>query len=259
MNLSLIFNFTRQDLIDRHSASVLGAAWTFILPLVNILIFTLVFSNIMGMRLDALGMQQLGQYSYSIYLVTGVLAWNCFSSTLTRITQVFHEKAHLIGKVKISLWSLPLYVLLSETILYVISMAFFVAFLIIIGFHFPKSILWWPIIFFCQQLLAYSLGLILSILSVFLRDIGQIVGVVMQLWFWLTPIVYVLSILPEQWRSLFVFNPFYHLVEAYRAALISGTSPNTESLLTLFAVGLALLGFSVFLGRKLERDIRDFL
>ncbi|MBW5413101.1 ABC transporter permease [Pseudomonas sp. MAG002Y] len=259
MNLSLIFNFTRQDLIDRHSASVLGAAWTFILPLVNILIFTLVFSNIMGMRLDTLGMQQLGQYSYSIYLVTGVLAWNCFSSTLTRITQVFHEKAHLIGKVKISLWSLPLYILLSETILYAISMAFFVAFLIIIGFHFPKSVLYWPIIFICQQLLAYAAGLAFAVLSVFLRDVGQIVGVVMQLWFWLTPIVYVLNILPERWHTLFVFNPFYHIVEAYRAVLIQGVSPDIQALCVLFIIGFVLLGFSIFVGRKLERDIRDFL
>ena len=259
MNYSLILNFTRQDLIDRHSASVLGAAWTFILPLVNILIFTLVFSNIMGMRLDALGMQSLGHYSYSVYLVTGLLAWNCFSNTLTRITQVFQEKAHLLGKVRLSLWSLPLYVLLSETVLYAISMGFFVAFLAIIGFHFPSTVLWWPVIFLCQQLLAYALGLIFAILSVFLRDIGQIVGVVMQLWFWLTPVVYVITIMPERWHPWFAANPFYYVVEAYRAALIQASRPDLAALGVLILAGAVLLGLGIVLGRKLERDIRDFI
>lgn len=258
MNWNLILNFTRQDLIDRHSASMLGAAWTFILPLINILIFTLVFSSIMGMRLGGLG-QDLGPWGYSVYLVSGLLAWNCFAATLTRITQVFHEKAHLIGKVRMSLWSLPLYVVLSETVHYLIATGFFMIFLLAIGFNFTWSLLWWIPIFLCQQLLAYALGITCAILSVFMRDIKEVVGVVVQFWFWLTPIVYVANILPGFIQHLVVLNPFYHLVLAYRAALITGQMPNlfAISMLTLFSLGL--LTVSIWVGRRLERDIRDFL
>jgi len=258
MNWNLILNFTRQDLVDRHSASVLGAAWTFILPLINILIFTLVFSRIMGMRIGGMG-QDLGPYGYSIYLVSGLLAWNCFAATLTRITQVFHEKAHLIGKVRLSLWSLPVYVILSETVLYLISTSFFMVFLLAIGFDFSLRLLWWIPTFIGMQLLAFSLGLVCAILSVFLRDIKEMVGVVVQLWFWLTPIVYVPGILPDSVQHLVQLNPFYHLANAYRSALLGTEPPNLVALVLLAIIATVLLVGAIWVGRRLERDIRDFL
>lgn len=258
MNWNLILNFTRQDLVDRHSASVLGATWTFILPLINILIFTLIFSRIMGMRIGGVG-QDLGPYGYSIYLVSGLLAWNCFAATLTRVTQVFHEKAHLIGKVRLSLWSLPVYIILSETVLYLIATTFFMAFLVLIGFDFSLSLLWWVPIFLCMQLLAFALGLVCAILSVFLRDIKEMVGVVVQLWFWLTPIVYVPVILPESVQQLLQFNPFYHLAAAYRSALLGTEPPSLLALTLIFLVAVVMLACAMWVGRRLERDIRDFL
>jgi lipopolysaccharide transport system permease protein len=259
MNIHLLLHFVRQDLVDRHASSVLGALWTLLLPLVNILIFTLVFSQIMGMRLQALGMESLGAYSYSAYLVTGLLAWNCFSSTVIRITQVFHEKAGLIGKVRLSLFALPLYVLISETIVYGISMGFFVIFLWLIDFSWSWHWAWLPLIFVVQQLLAYSLGLICAVFSVFLRDIKEMVGVVMQLWFWLTPIVYVISILPERWLPFFILNPVYHTTNALRDSLLLGKTPALLPLLAIGLFGLFLLLIGLFVGKKLERDIRDFL
>ncbi|UUC83138.1 ABC transporter permease [Stutzerimonas stutzeri] len=258
MNWNLILNFTRQDLVDRHSASVLGAAWTFILPLINILIFTLIFSRLMGMRLSGLG-QDLGPYGYSIFLVSGLLAWNCFASTLNRITQVFHEKAHLIGKVRLSLWSLPVYILLSETVLYLIANTFFLVFLILIGFDVPLTMLWWLPIFLIMQLMAYSLGLVCAILSVFLRDIKEVVGVVMQIWFWLTPIVYVPNILPESVLRLLMLNPFFHIANAFRDTLLEGRLPNLLALLVLALFSSLVAISAVWVGRRLERDIRDFL
>ncbi|WP_313473439.1 ABC transporter permease [Stutzerimonas kunmingensis] len=258
MNWNLILNFTRQDLVDRHSASVLGAAWTFILPLINILIFTLIFSRLMGMRLHGLG-QDLGAYGYSIFLVSGLLAWNCFSATLSRITQVFHEKAHLIGKVRLSLWSLPVYVLLSESVLYLIANAFFFGFLLIIDFDFAATILWWLPIFIVMQLLAYALGLVCAVLSVFLRDIKEVVGVVMQIWFWLTPIVYVPDILPESALKLLMLNPFFHIANAYRDTLLTGHAPDLLALAMLGLGAVAIALSAIWVGRRLERDIRDFL
>ncbi|MCK9502584.1 MAG: ABC transporter permease [Porticoccaceae bacterium] len=259
MNLHLLLHFVRQDLVDRHANSALGALWTLLLPLVNILIFTLVFSQIMGMRLQALGMESLGAYSYSAYLVTGLLAWNCFSNTVIRITQVFHEKAGLIGKVRLSLFALPLYVLISETIVYAISMGFFVIFLWLIDFNWSWHWVWLPLIFVVQQLLAYSLGLICAVFSVFLRDIKEMVGVVMQLWFWLTPIVYVISILPQRWLPFFILNPIYHTTSALRDSLLLGKTPALLPLLAIGLLALFLLLMGLFVGKKLERDIRDFL
>ncbi|MFA5632399.1 MAG: ABC transporter permease [Porticoccaceae bacterium] len=259
MNLSLIRHFVRQDLVDKHAGSALGALWTVLLPLANILIFTLVFSRLMGARLEALGMDYLGQYSYSVYLITGLLAWNAFAATLTRITHVFHEKAGLITKVNVSLFALPLYIVVSEAIVYVISMVFFALFLILIGFEWTLFWFWLPVIFAIQQLLAYSIGLLCAIFSVFLHDIKSLVGVGIQLWFWLTPIVYVIDILPPRWQTVFMFNPLVHSMDALRDALILGRTPDLMALGLLAGFSLALLGVALAFGRYLERDIRDFL
>ncbi len=258
MNVSLLYHLTRQDLVDRYAGSILGAAWTFIMPLVNILIFTLIFSRIMGMRLGELGVE-LGQYSYSVYLVIGVLAWNLFANTLSRVTHVFHEKAAIIGKVNVSLFSLPLFILFSELTVYFIANGFFLIFLLSIGFDFTWHWLWWPVILIVQQTLAYAIGIIFATLSVFIRDIKQLVGVLTQLWFWLTPIVYVITILPEKWKPLFLLNPFFHIVNALRDTLMLQSHPATVPLVILMLIASLLLVFGLWLCQRLERDIRDFI
>lgn len=259
MNFPLLLHFVRQDLVDRHAASALGALWTLLLPLSNILIFTLVFSQIMGARLETMGMEYLGRFGYSVYLVTGLLAWICFSSTIARITSVYHEKAGLITKVRMSLFSLPIYVVISETLVYLISMGFFVIFLLLIDFTWNISWLWLPFVFLIQQILAYGLGLLFAILSVFLRDIKEIVNVGIQFWFWLTPIVYVSTIIPENFRAILAVNPIYHTTKAYRDILILGKNPDLIALGSVAMLGVLLLLSGLYLGKYLERDIRDFL
>lgn len=259
MNFPLLLHFVRKDLIDKHAASALGALWTLLLPLSNILIFTLVFSRIMGMRLESMGMEYLGSYSYSVYLITGLLAWICFSSTMARITQVYHEKAGLITKARVSLFSLPLYVIISEAFVYLISMSFFVIFLLLIDFKWTLHWLWLPLIFLVQQLLAFGLGQIFAILSVFVRDVKDLVDVGTQFWFWMTPIVYTASIIPENWSLMFTLNPIYHTTKAMRDTLILGQAPNLLALGLVGLAGLVFLAIGFFLCRYLERDIRDFL
>lgn len=259
MSWALLLQFTRQDLIDRHASSALGALWSFILPLVNILIFTLIFSSIMGAKLQMAGLATLGHYSYSVYLITALLAWNCFASTTTRLTNILHEKAGLITKVRLSIYSLPLFVPLTETILYLISMGFFTIFLLLIEFDWTAAWLWWPLIFIIQQLLAYALGFIFAILSVFIRDIREFVGILMQLWFWMTPIVYVPDIIPPAWQSLLTINPYYHIAQSLRSTMIAGETPPLLPLVAILAGALALLLLGYWLARRLERDIRDFL
>ncbi len=258
MNWSLLYHFTRQDLLDRYSGSVLGGLWTFILPLVNILIFTLVFSKIMGARMDAFGVE-FSEYNYSIYLVTGMLAWNAFSATLNRVTNVFVEKSGLIAKVNMSLVTLPLYIVASETVVYLISMFFFTGFLLLIGFPVTWHWLIIPVLYLVQQVLAYALGFVLAVLSVFIRDVREFVNVILQIWFWLTPIVYVVSILPEATREIFLWNPMFILVEAYRETVLLHQLPAMTGVVLIAGLAVVLLAGGVFLFGKLEKDIRDFI
>ncbi len=174
MNVALVVQFARQDLVDRYAGSLLGGLWTFVQPLSTMLVFILVFSRIMGARLPEVA----GPNGYSIYLISALLGWVAFSSTLLRTTTVFMDRANVITKVRLSLWTLPLSIVLSDTIVFAISMAFFLTFLVIVDHPLTIHFLWVPLVFAVQQAFAYSLGMILACLSVFLRDIRESVAVV---------------------------------------------------------------------------------
>jgi len=258
MKNSLIMYLVKQDLIDSYSGSILGGLWSFIIPLVNITVFIVIFSKIMGAKLNVLGVD-FQEYSYSIYLVSGVLAWNYFSNTLVRITNIFNEKAGLITKVNTNLLVLPLYIIISESVIFFISMSFFLLFLLIIGFPVTKYWMVLIIIYFLQSIFAYGLGLFLATLSVFIKDISEFTRVIVQLWFWFTPLVYVMDILPEKYKIIFELNPMYHIVNAYRDVIVRSQLPDMYSLSLFFIFSMFLFLCAVYFFRKLEKDIRDFI
>lgn len=258
MNLALLFNFVRQDLIDRYAGSILGGAWSFILPFINILVFALVFSKIMGARMEGFG-QEFLQYGYSIYLIAGILPWNSFANTIARTTTIYRDKANLLAKVDVGLKSLPLYILVTEAFIYLVSMLFFAGFLLLIGFSIDGYWLLIPVVYVIQQIFAYALGFLLAVLSVFIKDIRESVTVIIQLWFWLTPIVYVVTILPDGFFKLASLNPFFTLINAYRDLILYHRWPNFDALSLVLLAGLSLLFLAIWLCNKLERDLRDFL
>ncbi|NBC46653.1 MAG: ABC transporter permease [Gammaproteobacteria bacterium] len=222
---------------------------------IAMLVFILVFSQIMGARLPEIS----GSFSYSVYLIAGLLGWIAFASTLTRTTTAFIDKAHLIIKVRLSLWSLPLSIVLSDSIVFVISMGFFLTFLLLIAHPISIHFLWIPLVFALQQVFAYALGMVLAILGVFLRDIRELVTVVLQLWFWLTPIVYVFSIIPETLRPWMQLNPMFSVIDAYHSVVLLNAHPQPLGLLLLAAITLVLFLLGRWLFGRLERDIRDLI
>lgn len=254
----VILTFTRQDLIEKYSGSILGSLWSLLLPLVNILIFTIVFSKIMGARLNMADMPQ-GDYSYSLYLVSALLAWNCFAACVTRTTTLYQDKAGIISKVSIGLRSLPIYILLSEAIIYAISMVFFIVFALIVDHQFGWAMLALPVIFLLQHIIAYSLGLIFATLSVFIRDVRELANILFHVWFWMTPIVYVVDILPSGISSLMAFNPAIHFVEAYRQVMLMNQLPSAEFLAIASGVAIVLFAAAQYIHKHLQSDIRDFI
>lgn len=254
----VLLGFVRQDLIERYSGSLLGGAWSLVMPLIQILIFTLIFSKIMGMKLAMFG-AELTEYGYSIYLVAGVLAWNAFSTTMSRTSRVFLDKAPLIKKVPLSLKILPLYIPISETIIFLIAYLFFTLFLYFVGYQFTLYWLWLPIIYALHQLMAWAIGFVCAILSVFIRDINQLIDVILQVWFWGTPIVYVLDIVPEAMQAVMNWNPAFWFVDSYHQVILHQQSPAMNYLLACGVTGSLALVAAYILLNKLERDIRDFI
>jgi lipopolysaccharide transport system permease protein len=110
-----------------------------------------------------------------------------------------------------------------------------------------------------QQLLAYAVGLILAVLTVFIRDMKEIVGIVLQLWFWFTPIVYVKEILPGWVKKFIVFNPVFILADSFQNIFLRNSLPDIKLLIILTAVTFFLLFLSYFIYIRLESDVKDFL
>lgn len=254
-HLPLLWELAKRDLWERYSGSSLGALWSVIYPLVTVFIYLVIFANIMGARLPG----SSNAYSYGIYLIAGIIPWTAFANTVTRSSTVYLDRRNIISKISVDINCFPLYIVISESIIFAITFAIFTLFLLITGYVFTPFFLFIPVIFCLQQFFAYALGSILGMLVVFLRDLKETINVIFQFWFWLTPMVYVIDIMPDFVRPLEVFNPAYWFIQSYQQIISYQTLPNFQFLLGLLVVTILLLIGKVRLMRLLERDIRDLI
>ena len=255
LSANLIWDLTKRDFSERFAGSALGSIWAFIWPLVNLFIYIVIFGKFMGGRLP--GSSDI--YAYSIYLSVGLIPWTAFSSSISRASTVFLDKKNIISKIDVSLPSLLIFINLSEIITFAITNIFLFAFLLATGYEFSLRLLLFPFIFYLQQILAFALGLLSATLTVFIRDLKEVVGIILQFWFWFTPIVYVADILPESVRKIIFFNPAYIITESYHRIFVFKDYPSVSSLVILTVITHIILFASYALFRYLEKDVRDFL
>ncbi|MBF0103265.1 MAG: ABC transporter permease [Desulfobacterales bacterium] len=254
-HLNLILELTKRDFSERFAGSVLGSLWAFIWPIVQLLIYIVIFGQIMGSRLP--GSSNI--YSYSIYVSAGLITWTAFANTISRCTSIFLDKKHIISKINLSLPDLLLYIILSESITFLITIGFFFVFLLITEYPLDQQLILFPFIYYLQQLFAFGFGLLAASLTVFLRDLKEIVGIILQFWFWFTPIVYVRDILPESVKKILVYNPACIIIEAYQDIFVFHRIPDMNALMILSILTHLLICFSYYVFQKLEKDIRDFI
>ena len=245
-----ILGSVKREFQSKYRRSMLGGAWNVIQPLSMILVYTLIFSQIMRAKLPGVE----SQFGYSIYLTIGIITWGLFAEIVGRSQTMFIENANLLKKASFPRLSLPVILTLNALVNFVLIFVLFLLFLVVVG-AFPGWVLLAMIPLLAIQLLfALGLGVTLGILNVFFRDVGQTVTVVLFFWFWLTPIVYPAAILPEAMESAMRFNPMYPLMSAYQGLMVYGTVPNWLSLWPPLVLGLLLcaLGVRLFLRRSGE-------
>ena len=239
----------------KYRNSLLGAAWTILNPLSMIVVYTVIFSQVMGSRLQGVDTP----FAYSIYLCAGILTWGLFAEITTRSQTVFLENSGLIKKLQFPRLCLPVIVLLSALINFGIIFGLFTAFLILSG-NFPGLVYFaiFPVLL-VQVLLSIGLGMILGVLNVFFRDVGQFFLIFLQFWFWFTPVVYPVAALPLAVRHWLSWNPMAVLMSAYQTILVHGQGPEWSSLVPALVIGLLLCagGFQLF--RKRVGDMVDEL
>jgi lipopolysaccharide transport system permease protein len=245
-----ILGSVKREFQSKYRNSLLGAAWTVLNPLAMILVYTVIFSQVMQAKLPGVE----NTFGYSIYLCAGVLTWSLFAEITTRSLNIFLENANLLKKLSFPRLCLPLVVVLNALINFGIVFGLFTAFLILTG-SFPGLVylalapLIALIVFF-----AVGLGILLGVLNVFFRDVGQFFGIFITFWFWLTPIVYPITILPEAARGLMAYNPMAIIIESVQGVLVQGLLPIWQSLLYPFAIAFlfCILGWRLFRSRSGE-------
>lgn len=256
MYRGFILGSVKREFQSKYRNSLLGAAWTVLNPLAMIVVYTVIFTKVMHSKLPT-GIDN--EFAYSIYLCAGVLTWGLFAEIVSRAQNTFLENANLLKKLSFPRLCLPVNVVANALLNFSIVFGLFSIFLLISG-NFP-GLVYLAIIPVLVILVAFAIGLGISlgVLNVFFRDVGQFFGIFIQFWFWLTPIVYPISILPESGRSLMSYNPMANLIGAFQEILVTHQSPVWQELLpvTIVAIVMCVLGMSLF--RKHAGEMVDEL
>lgn len=250
-----VLGCVRREYQSKYRNSLLGAAWTIINPLAMIVVYTVIFSQVMRAKLPGVDTT----FAYSIFLCAGVLTWGLFAEITGRAQNVFLENANLLKKLSFPRLCLPAVVVLNALLNFAIVFGLFAIFLMVTG-NFPGMAFVAIIpLLFIQVAFAIGLGITLGVLNVFFRDVGQFFGVVLQFWFWLTPIVYPIGSLPESARQLVAFNPMADLMVGYQKVLVSAQWPDWYALWPLTALAVAFCVLGMYLFRKSVGEMVDEL
>ncbi len=237
----------------KYRNSLLGAAWTILNPMAMIFVYTVIFAQVMKAKLPGVD----SVFAYSIYLCSGVLTWGLFTETLNSLVNVFLTNANILKKLSFPRICLPIIVTASAFINFLIIFGLFVLFLIVTG-NFPGMIFFEIIpVLIVQMLFTLGLGIILGVLNVFVRDVGQFVNILLQFWFWFTPIVYVSKTLPEWVSGLLAYNPMATIIGSYQNVMLYHQSPNWLALFPVTVLSVILFLFAWRLFKKHAADIVD--
>ena len=240
-----ILGTVKREFQIKYRNSLLGAAWNIINPLAMIVVYTVIFSQLMRSRLSGI---DNGFYGYSIYLCAGTLTWGLFAEIIGRAQNTFIEHANLLKKLSFPRLCLPVVVVVNALINFSITMVLFTAFLLLTH-NFP-GLVYLSIVTLLLVLISFAIGLgiTLGVLNVFFRDVGQFFSIFIQFWFWFTPIIYPISTLPDVLQKLMVYNPMSVIISAFQTVLVYRLWPQWDTLLypILLAVLFCVLGLFLF-------------
>ena len=243
------------ELRKRYVGSLLGVFWSVVHPLIQLLIYYFVFSVVLQMRLGA----EYAGTNYAIWLIAGLLPWMMFAEVLTRSADAVREQAAVIKKMVFPSEVLPIVKVGAAVVTHLIGLCLVLGLLAVVG----EGISWRAILIVpylvVVALLALGISWALAASNVYLRDIGHVVGAFVNIWFFITPIVYAPTLVPKSLQGLYALNPMIYAVEGYRAALLgrAGFDAYGFVYLGMFALLAFAIGGGVF--RRLKPQFADVL
>lgn len=235
----MIFSLIKRDLRGRYKGSVLGFLWTFLNPLLQLIVYTFVFSIIM----------RAGYEKYYLFLFVTLIPWIFFSSSIAGGANCIWAQKDMVNKIYFPREVLPIAHVTYQLVNMLLSYIVVLVVLIVTGHGINvAAIVYFPIIVLVEYLLALGLTMLVSAVTVFLRDIEHITGIFMMAWQFLSPVMYGVDMVPESVRNIFALNPMTPVLVAYRDIFYYKQAPQVRTLLQAVILGMILLvvGFIVF-------------
>jgi len=253
-NRRLLHDYVRQDFFIQFAGSLGGFLWLFVTPIVHIIVYSFVFSYIFQVRAVA----EFGETQFVIFMMIGYLPWFAFADAVSKSTGLLLEKAPLITKVMFPVQIIPVVGTMVPYLTHVIGFSLLLVYLSLQG-YFSLNWLFIPFIFFLQFLFTMGIVSVLSALCVFLRDLQQLVALMVMIWFFLTPIIYPISMISNPAvQELYLFNPMHSFVNLYREIILLDNVP-MEHFKIIIPVSIISYIFGGWLFMKLKPAFGDVL
>lgn len=245
----MLSNLVKKDLRTRYKGSVLGFLWTFVNPLLQLIVYTMVFSVIMRAGID----------KYYIYLFVALVPWIFFATSITTSASSIIRNKDLIKKIYFPRLIIPMSVVNGAFMNMIFTIVVVFAALIFSGVGISKYVLLLPIILILEYLFALGLSFIVSALNVYFRDLEHILGIVTMAWMYGTPILYGIDMVPENLQSLFNLNPMTPIILAIRDILYYKKMPDLShmGLILMWSIGFIIIGYFIF--QKLQKGFVEEL
>ena len=250
-NRELLLFLVWRDIKVQYAQTVLGAAWAVVQPLLTMLIFTVIFGQMAKMPSDGVW--------YPAFSFTALLPWTYFSQAITRSGGSLVSNANLVSKIYFPRLLLPLSALVAPLVDLALSLVVLFGLLIYAGIPLTWKVITLPVFILVAMLTAMGVSLFVSASNVKYRDIGHAIPFVIQIWMFVSPIVYPVSLVPEQWRVLYGLNPMVGVIEGFRWALLGQTAPDPVVMAASFVVFVFVLIGGLVYFKKMERQFADVI
>lgn len=257
-NRALILQMARREVVGRYRGSVLGLAWSFFHPVFMLVVYTFVFSEIFGMRWG--GAQAAGdKVQFALMLFVGMIVFGLFSEVLNRAPTIILNNVNYVKKVVFPLEILPAIALATAVFHAAVSVMVLMAAFAAVHSQLPWTVMLFPLVLLPLVILTLGLSWMLASLGVFVRDIGQTIGIAMSVLMFLSPVFYPISAVPERFRAYILANPLTFIIEQAREVLVLGRVPDWRGLAIYSLVSLCVAwgGYAWF--QKTRKGFADVL
>lgn len=245
----LLKSNVKKEIRGRYKNSILGILWSFLNPLLQLAVYSVVFGALLGGS----------DPTYHIYICVALIPWTFFTTVISQVSFTIIGNADIIKKVYFPREILPISVVTSGTVNFIISTIIILAFVLASGIGLSKFVLLYPFILLIQYFLLLGIGFIVSAITVYVRDLEHIIGIVLMAAFYGTPIIYKIEQLPDNLQFLMNLNPMTHLINAYRDIFYYQKLPNMEMLSIILGLSIILTIIGYFIFKKLQKGFVEQL